>query len=344
MKRNLFLQFVAVIVLVILQSCSNEPVLHQNISGKANELVVVISDESWNGKPGELLRETLGQDQISLPQQEPVFNLINVPHVAFKKIFRTTRNIIQTSISSNVESPGITLKDDVWAYPQATVEIKAKNAQQFEEIFNQNSDKILSYFLAAEKERLTMNYQKYYDKTVYNALNNDFGLTMTVPPGFVIARQKENFIWVRYETPDISQGIALYTFPYESDSTFTVNYLVAKIDSTLEINIPGPTAGSYMAIEKQFDQIFTVREHNKNYAVEMRGLWRTENDFMGGPYICLAELDASNQRVVVAFGYVYAPSKEKRNFLQQVEAMIYSLKLNKQAENDKINSQVKMGN
>jgi len=65
---------------------------------------------------------------------------------------------------------------------------------------------------------------------------------------------------------------------------------------------------------------------------------------MGGPYLLLAELDASNQRVVVAFGYVYAPSKEKRNYLQQVEAMIYSLKMNQQDKNDKINSQVKMGN
>jgi len=55
-------------------------------------------------------------------------------------------------------------------------------------------------------------------------------------------------------------------------------------------------------------------------------------------------LDASNQRVVVAFGYVFAPSKDKRNLLQQVEAMVYSLKMNKQAENDKISSQIKMGN
>lgn len=344
MKRNSIFQFAVIVILAVFQSCSNEPVLHQNITGKANELVVVISDESWNGKPGELLRNTLGQDHVALPQEESVFDLINVPHEAFKKIFRTTRNIIQTSISENVETPGVTMKDDVWAYPQAVVEIKAKNTQQFEELFNKNSDKILSYFLAAEKERLTMNYQKYYEKTVYNALNNDLGVTMTVPPGFMIARQKENFIWVRYETPEISQGIALYSLPYDSDSTFTVNYLVAKNDSTLEINIPGPTEGSYMTTEKSLEQIFNIREHRKNYAAEMRGLWRTENDFMGGPYICLAELDASNQRVIVAFGYVYAPSKEKRNLLQQVEAMIYSLKLNKQAENDKINSQVKMGN
>jgi hypothetical protein len=270
--------------------------------------------------------------------------LINVPHAGFKKIFRTARNIIQTSIASTNDSAIVVLKDDVWAFPQATVRIEAKNAEQFVEIFNKNSARIMSYFLRAEKERLTMNYRKYHEKVVYNTLNEDFGLTMTVPPGFTIARQKENSLWTRYETPEISQGIFIYTFPYISDSTFTLDYLVAKTDSVLEINLPGPTEGSYMAIEKRLDQTFNIIEHNKNYAAEMRGLWRVENDFMGGPYILLAELDATNQRIIAAFGYVFAPSKDKRNLLQQVEAMIYSIKLNDQAKNDKINSQVKMGN
>jgi len=344
MKKHYIYQFALIVALSFFQSCSNEQVLHQNISGKANELVIVISDESWNGKPGDLLRGTLAQPHIGLPQDEPIFDLVNVPHAGFKKIFRTTRNIIQTSISSTVESPGVTMKDDVWAYPQATVEIKAKDFQQFEEIFNENSSKILSYFLAAEKKRLTINYSKFYEKLIYNTLNNDFGLTMTVPPGFAIARQVKDLIWFRYETPDISQGIVLYTFPYVSDSTFTLNYLLAKNDSVLEINIPGPTEGSYMTSEKRLDQVFNIFEHNQNYASEMRGLWRLENDFMGGPYISVAELDASNQRVIVAFGYVFAPNKDKRNLLQQVEAMIYTLKLNQQDKNDKINSQLKMGN
>ena len=344
MKRNFIYQLAVILALILFQSCSNEPVLHKNISGYANELVIVISDQSWEGKPGEALRETLAQQHIGLPQSEPLLDLINVPHAGFQRIFRSTRNIIQTTISSTVDTVGVTMKDDVWAYPQATVKIKAKNAQQFVDIFNENSDKILSYFLSAEKERLTMNYKKYYEKVVYNALNDDYGLTMNVPPGFAITRRKKDCIWFKYETPEISQGIVLYTLPYTSDSTFTVDYLVAKNDSVLEINVPGPTAGSYMSTEKRLDQVFNITEHNKNYAAEMRGLWRLENDFMGGPYISLAELDASNQRVVVAFGYVYAPSKEKRNLLQQVEAMIYSLKLNDQSKNDKINSQVKMGN
>lgn len=344
MKQNFIFLFAGILALVVFQSCSDEQVLHQNISGKANSMVIVISDNSWNGKPGELIRNTLGQAHVALPQEEPVFDLINVPHAGFKKIFWTTRNIIQTSISSTVETPGVTMKDDVWAYPQATVEIKAKNAQQFEELFNENSSRILTYFLTAEKKRLTMNYEKYFDNAVYNTLNTDFGVTMKLPPGFAVAGKKKDFVWFRYETPAISQGVVLYTFPYVSDSTFTLNYMLNVQDSVLKAHVPGPTEGSYMNTEKSLDQIFTIVEHNKNYASEMRGLWRLENDFMGGPYISLAELDASNQRVVVAFGYVYAPSKDKRNLLQQVEAMIYSLKMNNQAENDKINSQIQMGN
>jgi hypothetical protein len=339
-KRVLF--FLAVGSLL---SCSNDSqILHKTITGKASELVVVISTDSWKGAPGVLIRETLAQPQMGLPQDEPIFDVIDVPHNAFKSIFRSTRNILRTSISSNVEKEGISFTDDVWAYPQATVQIRAKSAKKFEEIFTENKNTILSYFIAAEKERLTMNYKKFYDKGVYNVLNRDYGLTMKVPPGFAITEQKKDFIWVKYDTPEIQQGIILYSFPYVSDSAFTVDYLLDVRDKMLKINIPGPTEGSYMTTEKRFEQLFNIHEHGGNYASDMRGLWRVQNDFMGGPYVSLAELDATNQRVVVAFGYVYAPSKDKRNLLRQVEAMIYSMKLNDQAKNDKINSQIRMGN
>jgi len=345
MKRNLIHLVVFFITLIVLQSCSNDSqVMQQNSTGKANELVIVISDESWNGKPGELLRNTLAQPHVALPQPEPLFDLVNVPPDAFKKIFKSTRNIIQTTISTTITTPEVLMKDNVWAYPQATVEINANSAEQFEEIFNEYSNKILSYFLSAEKKRLTTSYEKTYEKAIYNIINKDFGVAVKLHPGFRIAEQKENFIWCKYETPDISQGVILFTFPYVSDSTFTVNHLVNVCDSVLKNNISSSIPGSYMSIEKRVDQEFNIFEHNKNYASEMRGLWRLEKDFMGGPYISLAELDASNQRVVVAFGFVYAPSKDKRNLLQQVEAMVYTLKLNKQDKNDKINSQVKMGN
>ncbi len=345
MGLKLSFRFIPFLFFIALAGCNDGNTgIGKNITGKAGELVIIITDENWEGEPGKLLRDCLAQDHVSLPQDEPLFDLINVPPEAFKSIFKTTRNIIQTKIVPTVDSTGVFFKKDVWANPQSVVIIQARNSEEFNRLFDKGKDKILVYFLQAEKDRLTMNYGKYYEKSVYNVLNRDFNFTMNVPPGFQIASQKKDFIWLRYETPDISQGIVIYTFPYLSDSTFTGKYLLNIIDSVLKENIPGPAKGSYMTTEQRVEQVFNVREHNGNYTSEMRGLWRLENDYMGGPYISIAELDAANQRVIVAFGYVYAPSKNKRNYLRQVEAMIYSLKLNNQAENDKINSQIKMGN
>lgn len=345
MDLKMSFRFILFLCLINFAGCKDKGSgIGKNITGKAGELVIVVTDAFWEGEPGEQLRNYLAQDHVALPQDEPLFDLVNVPPEAFKSIFKTTRNILRTKIATTVDSTGVFMKKDVWAHPQSVVIIQARNKEEFKKLFDEEKDKILVFFLQAEKDRLTLNYDKYYEKAVYNVLDKDFNFTMKVPPGFQIAAQKKDFIWLRYETPDISQGIIIYTIPYVSDSTFTVDYLVHKRDSVLRENIPGPAKGSYMATEKRVGQIFNIREHNGNYASEMRGLWRLENDFMGGPYISLAELDAANQRVIVLFGYVYAPSKDKRNYLRQVEAMIYSLKLNNQAENDKINSQIKMGN
>lgn len=331
---------IAILAVVFMVSCSSDAThMHKNITGRAGELVVVISKKSWEGSSGKLIRETLAQSQVGLPQDEPLFDVIDVPHAAFKDIFKSTRNIVQTSISSTVETPGVTFRDDVWAYPQATVLIKAKNTKQFEELLTENKGKILSYFLAAEKERITMNFRKIYEKGVYNVLNKDFGVTMKVSPGFRIMEQKEDFLWIQYDTPEIFQGIVIYSHPYVSDSAFTVNYQLPIRDSLLKKHVPGPTDGSYMSTEKRLDQTYNIFQHNGNYAGEMRGLWRVENDFMGGPYVAISELDAANQRIITAFAFVYAPSKDKRNYLRQMEGMIYSMKLNNQADNDKLNKQ-----
>ncbi len=343
---NKIINYLLLALLIVTAACQHKggPVLHTNITGRAGEMIVIMSKVAWDDLPGNLIRRTLGQSQLALPQEEPIFDLVNVPHEAFKDIFLTTRNIVQTKISPIVENPGVTFTDDVWAYPQATVQINARNNEEFEKLFRENSDKIIAYFIKAERERLEMNYQKLYDKAIYNKLEQNFGIYLTVPPGFQIAPEGKDFTWLRYETPEISQAIMVYTFPYNSDSTFTLNYLLFKRDSILKANVPGPTAGSYMATERVANPIFQVTRHNGNYAADLRGLWRVENDFMGGPFVMLAELDLNRQRVVVVDGYVYAPSKNKRNYVRQIEAILYSMKLKDQEKNDKLNSQINMGN
>src|SRR5690606_28869889 len=132
---------------------------------------------------------------------------------------------------------GVIFQENLWARPQAVVTIQAPNENEFLEIFEENKGKIISFFLKAERDRLARNYMTYYEKDVYKILDEHLGLTMNIAPGFQVASQKEDFIWLRYLTPAIEQGIIIYNFPYVSDSAFNADYQLRVRDSLLRANV-----------------------------------------------------------------------------------------------------------
>jgi len=62
------------------------------------------------------------------------------------------------------------------------------------------------------------------------------------------------------------------------------------------------------------------------YAAEMRGMWRVENDFMGGPFLSYTFADSRTGDLVTIEGYYYEPNQKKRNQMLQLQAIAYSLK------------------
>ena len=94
------IRLISLLVLAIsFVACTNDgTVMHKNITGAAGEMVVVISKNSWEGTPGKLIRETLAQPQLGLPQDEPILILsmfrklhlkifFEVPEILFKQLF-----------------------------------------------------------------------------------------------------------------------------------------------------------------------------------------------------------------------------------------------------------------
>ena len=326
MKRAVLKSIVWLLVSVILMACNSNPGARmETITGKSNEVIIVIGKEIWKGEAGSLIREILAQPQSSLPQSEPIFSLIDVPPDAFINLFKSHRNIITVKISSTFTEPKIEFTHDTWAYPQAVVNIQANSTDNFKALFTANGEKIIGYFLKAEKDRLMATYLDAHEKSIYNALDKEFGIKLYVPSGFNLVKKDSTFAWIRYDTPLITQNIFVYTYPYESDSTFTLKYLLEKRNYMTKKYIPGPTPGSYMTTEMQLPQDFNFLNYQGNYAMEMRGLWKVQNDFMGGPFVSLSVLDAPKKRVVTVEGNVYAPKNNKRNYIRQLEAMIYSL-------------------
>jgi hypothetical protein len=73
--------------------------------------------------------------------------------------------------------------------------------------------------------------------------------------------------------------------------------------------------------------IVTAHRNGPNgYLYEVRGLWEMENDMMGGPFISYSQVDTLKNLVVVAEGFVYAPKKEKRELIREMEAALMTFK------------------
>jgi hypothetical protein len=51
---------------------------------------------------------------------------------------------------------------------------------------------------------------------------------------------------------------------------------------------------------------------------------------MGGPFISLVQLDEKRNKIITVDGFVFAPAHKKRELIRQMEAILYSLKIQDQ--------------
>jgi hypothetical protein len=66
-----------------------------------------------------------------------------------------------------------------------------------------------------------------------------------------------------------------------------------------------------------------------NNAYETKGTWQMKNDFMSGPFISYAIFDKAHKHILVLEGFCYAPSKEKRDLMFELESIIKSIQIKK---------------
>jgi len=62
------------------------------------------------------------------------------------------------------------------------------------------------------------------------------------------------------------------------------------------------------------------------FAREWRGIWEMQNDFMGGPFISYAIVNEDKGKVFVVDALFFAPGVRKRDFMQQIDLMVKSIK------------------
>ena len=71
-----------------------------------------------------------------------------------------------------------------------------------------------------------------------------------------------------------------------------------------------------------------LKYHDMDFA-ETRGLWEVYNDFMGGPFVSHSFYSKDGKEIIVLEAWVYAAKYDKRQYLRQVESLLYSFEWDK---------------
>jgi hypothetical protein len=86
--------------------------------------------------------------------------------------------------------------------------------------------------------------------------------------------------------------------------------------------------------QEDFPPVFdTLADFPGGYTVETRGIWKMQNDFMGGSFLSYTFIDKVNNKVITLDGYIYHPNEVKMGYIRQLEAIFFGLQFNTQDNN-----------
>ncbi|MDE5703275.1 MAG: DUF4837 family protein, partial [Bacteroidales bacterium] len=272
--------------------------------------------------------------QPLLNQAEPRFSLVNIQPEAFNDnpMFTHHRNIIRIEQDARMEKPSVEMTPNLWAMPQIVFWFKVRNGRQFDSLFNRYKAFIRHNIYAKEYERIQRVFKRSENIDVSRNLEKHYGISLVFPEGFEFAAMRRNFAWIRKESKHAGQGIILQTYPYTDPDVFTLEHILKKRNEMVA-NIPGPLDGSFMTTETGYPDVYPESQPiqiDGRYAVETRGLWKLEGDFMGGPFVNYVLVDTARNQVLMMDAYLYSPRKPKRDLLIQMEAIARGLKIIKQ--------------
>ncbi|MBP3419312.1 MAG: DUF4837 family protein [Marinifilaceae bacterium] len=314
------------LVLTTLFSCKEGEKVLPGIVGAPNEILVVSSDKIWNSSMGDTIKNYFSQPLFGLPQEEPTFKVLHIQPSNFERHLGKHRNVIQIQVGANIDSTQLLYQNGLKARDQQYFLLQARDSAELIKLFGQKQSLIENIILQAEEKRLTEGYTRFPSKKVVALFKEKYNIDIKIPEGFNLNNESQNFIWSSLETNKYSQGLIFFQDTLFDATQFNIQISMDRVNELLQEHIPGPIDSSWMALDMEFPYIATPTLIHDNYAVQIRGLWYVENDFMAGPYVLNVILDKPGNRVIYAMGYVYYPVEAKRNMVRRLEAIINSIK------------------
>lgn len=228
------------------------------------------------------------------------------------------------------------IKEDLWVKDQLVVFFFGKNPHDLANALQKKGPDFINLFEERYKKRIVERF-KILGRN--NLLEKDIlkkhQIKIKIPESYELKYDGKDMTWFyRFipggiDHPEKIINFIIHSYPYKNPETLNPEKIIARQDSMYKIYVPGPSEGSYVEKEQRFKDEFPIYSKSINFksklAIEQRGLWRTENHPMGGPFVLYSILDEKRRRVISIEGFVFYPTESKKKSIQEIEAIVSSM-------------------
>ena len=362
MQKKLILSpLVAILVfacLLLFSACSEEMSRSfsppSNAFGKVNQLYVIADKDIWESAVGDTIQYYFSSAFPILPQPEPLFDIKHftpkdLQEDPLRKELRTylfvgdlsdpnspTAQLIKKDIGSvdavktkSGKSTNTRVAQDKWAKGQLLIYMFAEGRDELVETIKNNFPAATQRIHQADKEQLWANvFQVGKGNKLEQEIQQTLGIELAIPSDYFVALSDDATMWLRKENEFLSSNIILHKVKYADQSQLTKAGLKAMRDTLGKRYVSSEMDSSYMHTNDVDLPMFVKSfERDDLYIVEARGIWEMVNDFMGGPFISYMMLNRANNELLFADCFVYAPGKKKRRFMQELELIVSTIKI-----------------
>lgn len=272
---------------------------------------------------------TISSDTLRMPQREPFRKFYPVPMKEWE-IKNRLSNIVWILSLTNPEQKQIAVQlltekafqsvhsgrvlekvlENVWAKNQKVLTFFTLDHRLLSPYLLQNQVKIEETLKELEREQMISRlYKRNEREKMGKELQEKYGWSFRIPRDWEILEEGENYVWFGKALPH-----RWFLVSWKDSLKRAPNLLDWKED--IAEAIYGEIEIDTMA--RIVEKVFLKCEK----ATAIRGLWSHRDDAKGGPFKSFAFFDSAINRWFFVDCHVFAPGREKMQFIREMETMV----------------------
>ncbi len=323
--------------------------------GKMRDITVVADPAIWGGEVGDTLQQYYTGPFPLLPQPEPILDARHFTYEEFRSdplrkelrilIFLANINDQSSSTAAMMckelgseavrranEDPDFrsVISRNKWAKGQLVLYLFGTSEEDLIRTIKRSYNSVMKKIDEMDTERLDATVYLDGENTQLNRIvKEELGVSIRIPGDYFLAKNDEGIIWLRKEHPDLtSSNLIFRKMPYTDQQQLSRKNIKAIRDSIGRKHISSELPNTYMKINDQDLPLLTNQTKlDGQFAIEARGIWEIENDFMGGPFLSYLVLNPKTNELLFLDGFVYSPGNDKRNYMLYLDYIFHSIRI-----------------